>query len=100
MTDYLTVAEVLAIHQDQIERYGGSHGVRDRGLLEAALYRPPDKGPGSRQPAPPKALAVISSKPQRIGKRNSMAPPSGCARAAGGLSISPTNGLVGASPVE
>jgi death-on-curing protein len=40
MTDYLTVAEVLAIHADQIERYGGSHGLRDQGLLEAALYRP------------------------------------------------------------
>jgi death-on-curing protein len=40
MTDYLTMAEVLAIHADQIERYGGSHGVRDLGLLEAALYRP------------------------------------------------------------
>lgn len=40
MTDYLTVVEVLAIHQDQIERYGGSHGVRDPGLLEAALFRP------------------------------------------------------------
>ena len=40
MTDYLTVAEVLAMHTDQIERYGGSQGVRDRGLLEAALYRP------------------------------------------------------------
>jgi death-on-curing protein len=40
MTDYLTVAEVLVIHADQIERYGGSHGVRDPGLLEAALYRP------------------------------------------------------------
>ena len=40
MTDYLTVAEVLAIHADQIERYGGSQGVRDHGLLEAALYRP------------------------------------------------------------
>jgi death-on-curing protein len=40
MTDYLTVAEVLAIHADQIERYGGSHGIRDPGLLEAALYRP------------------------------------------------------------
>jgi len=40
MTDYLTVAEVPAIHADQIERYGGSHGVRDQGLLEAALYRP------------------------------------------------------------
>ena len=40
MTDYPTVAEVLAMHTDQIERYGGSHGVRDPGLLEAALYRP------------------------------------------------------------
>jgi death-on-curing protein len=40
MTDYLTVGEVLAMHSDQIERYGGSHGVRDPGLLEAALYRP------------------------------------------------------------
>lgn len=40
MTDYLTVAEVLAMHADQIERYGGSHGVRDPGLLKAALFRP------------------------------------------------------------
>jgi death-on-curing family protein len=40
MTGYLTVAEVLAMHADQIERYGGSQGVRDQGLLEAALYRP------------------------------------------------------------
>lgn len=40
MTEYLTVTEVLAIHEDQIARYGGSAGVRDRGLLEAALYRP------------------------------------------------------------
>ena len=40
MTDYLTVIEVLVIHADQIERYGGEAGVRDRGLLEAALYRP------------------------------------------------------------
>jgi death-on-curing protein len=40
MTDYLTVTEVLAMHVDQIERYGGSHGIRDPGLLEAALYRP------------------------------------------------------------
>ena len=40
MNDYLTIAEVLAMHADQIERYGGTHGIRDRGLLEAALYRP------------------------------------------------------------
>ena len=40
MTDYLTVAELLAIHDDQITRYGGVAGIRDRGLLEAALFRP------------------------------------------------------------
>jgi death-on-curing protein len=40
VTDYLTLPEILAIHADQIERYGGSPGVRDYGLLEAALYRP------------------------------------------------------------
>ena len=39
-TVYLTVPEVLAIHDDQIERYGGSPGVRDAGQLEAALFRP------------------------------------------------------------
>ena len=39
MTDYLDMVEVLAMHHDQIERYGGSHGIRDQGLLEAALYR-------------------------------------------------------------
>lgn len=37
---YLTATEVLAIHHDQIERYGGSTGVRDPGQLEAALFRP------------------------------------------------------------
>ncbi len=29
-----------AIHSDLIARYGGSHGVRDLGLLESALARP------------------------------------------------------------
>jgi len=40
MTDYLTVADVLAMHADLIRRYRGTEGVRDLGLLEAALYRP------------------------------------------------------------
>ena len=40
MTEYLTLAEALAIHADQVERYGGIQGVRDHGLLESALYRP------------------------------------------------------------
>ena len=38
--DYLTVADVLAIHTDQIASYGGAEGVRDPGQLEAALFRP------------------------------------------------------------
>jgi death-on-curing protein len=40
MSEFLTVAEVLAIHQDQIDRYGGSPGLGDLGQLEAALFRP------------------------------------------------------------
>jgi death on curing protein len=37
---YLTIAEVLAIHKLQIEQYGGMDGIRDRGLLESAVFRP------------------------------------------------------------
>src|SRR5579864_2791093 len=40
MSDYLTKVEVLAIHEEQIERFGGAHGIRDPGILEAALFRP------------------------------------------------------------
>jgi death-on-curing protein len=40
MSEFLTLIEVLAIHQDQIERYGGTDGLRDLGQLEAALFRP------------------------------------------------------------
>lgn len=40
MTDYLTVAEILAMHEELIGKYGGSEGVRDLGLIEAALFRP------------------------------------------------------------
>lgn len=38
--DYIRVEDTLAIHADQIERYGGAEGIRDPGLLEAALFRP------------------------------------------------------------
>jgi death-on-curing protein len=40
VTVYLTVVEVLAMHSDQIERYGGARDVRDLGMLESALFRP------------------------------------------------------------
>jgi len=35
---FLTVEEVVAIHADQITRYGGDPGLRDRGLLESAVH--------------------------------------------------------------
>ena len=35
--DFLTLEEVLEIHDDQINRYGGASGIRDLGLLEPAL---------------------------------------------------------------
>jgi death-on-curing protein len=37
---FLGLDEVLEIHRDQIERYGGSSGVRDMGLLQSALAMP------------------------------------------------------------
>lgn len=37
---YITLDEALRIHQLLIERYGGAKGVRDLGLIEAALLRP------------------------------------------------------------
>lgn len=40
MSRYLTLIEVLTIHEDQIRRYGGASGLRDPGQLDAALFRP------------------------------------------------------------
>lgn len=40
MSTFLTKATILAIHRRQIELYGGASGLRDEGLLEAAVYRP------------------------------------------------------------
>ena len=37
---FLSLEEVLSLHADQIERYGGSVGVRDMGRLDAARARP------------------------------------------------------------
>lgn len=40
MRQYLTVADILDLHQRQITRFGGTFGLRDMGQLESALYRP------------------------------------------------------------
>jgi death-on-curing protein len=37
---YPTVAEALEIHKELIREFGGSQEVRDRGRLEAAIFRP------------------------------------------------------------
>ncbi|MGB5247761.1 MAG: type II toxin-antitoxin system death-on-curing family toxin [Woeseia sp.] len=37
---FLSVDEVIAIHERLVERFGGPAGIRDQGLLESALYRP------------------------------------------------------------
>ena len=38
--DYLTMADVLAMHTVLMQKYGGADGIRDLGALEAALFRP------------------------------------------------------------
>jgi death-on-curing protein len=40
MAVYLTLDEVLRIHQILIEVFGGTNGVLDPGLVESALLRP------------------------------------------------------------
>ena len=37
---FLTIAEVIEIHRDQIQRYGGRPGIREVGLLESSVAMP------------------------------------------------------------
>ena len=37
---FLTLAEVIEIHNNQINLYGGQNGTRDFGLLQSALAQP------------------------------------------------------------
>src|SRR5438552_1335236 len=37
---FLSLEDVLELHEDQVSRYGGSHGVRDLGLLLSAIEMP------------------------------------------------------------
>jgi death-on-curing protein len=40
---WLTVAEVVGIHEEQLALFGGPPGIRDAGLLESALARPKNR---------------------------------------------------------
>jgi death-on-curing protein len=37
---FLTLEDVLELHEMQIERYGGAKGIREPGLLESAVMMP------------------------------------------------------------
>jgi len=37
---FVTISQVLDIHQDEINSFGGTSGVRDEGLLDSALAQP------------------------------------------------------------
>lgn len=36
----LTLRQILLLHELMIKKYGGSPGVRDRGMFESAIHRP------------------------------------------------------------
>ena len=40
MPHYFSVEDVLTFHEVQLRRHGGAPGIRDMGLVEAALFRP------------------------------------------------------------
>jgi len=40
VTDFLSTEDVLTLHADQVDLYGGEHGVRDLGLLDSAIAQP------------------------------------------------------------
>jgi len=37
---FLSLSEIILIHENQIELYGGSHGTRDINLLSSAIAMP------------------------------------------------------------
>lgn len=37
---FLSVEEILELHERLVERFGGSHGLRDLGMLESAVAMP------------------------------------------------------------
>lgn len=38
--NFITIDEIINIHKNQIELYGGSNGIRDINLLESAIAMP------------------------------------------------------------
>jgi death on curing protein len=63
VTLYLSIDQILALHANLVGEFGGSTGVRDRGLLEAAVARPAMTfgGDDLYEDVPAKAAALLHS---------------------------------------
>lgn len=55
---WLSRAVVLAVHEEQLVEHGGAAGLRDTGLLEAALHRPRNLAAYGEPPPDLAALAA------------------------------------------
>lgn len=40
MPTYLTMDDIVLMHEILIQKFGGSSGIRDKGALESAIFRP------------------------------------------------------------
>lgn len=49
MTKYLSLEEILRLHFQVIEDFGGSHGVRDEGRIESVVAAPAQEAFGVEQ---------------------------------------------------
>jgi death-on-curing protein len=54
--DFLGIEDILALHADQVDLYGGEHGARDMGLLESAAAQPRWATASSTPPQPANPL--------------------------------------------
>jgi death on curing protein len=70
---WVSEATILAIHDEQLAEHGGRPGIRDRGLLQAALARPKHKAaygkPDVAQLGAAYAFAIVKGHPFVDGKK-------------------------------
>jgi death-on-curing protein len=56
---WLSLEAILAIHEAQLELFGGASGVRDSGMIESALARPQNKAAYADAPLDQLAAAYL-----------------------------------------
>lgn len=63
MSRYLSVEEVIEINAEVVRKFGGIHGLRDRGGLQSAVVRPQN---GYYADAIEEAAALFKAFPRTI----------------------------------